>query len=230
MLFDNKFENELSWGYDLPYKCVTFSFLRAKMYNNFNGQNLRRNDMSYEFLDRNNPRQHDMKNFRSRGFVNNRFTRNNSQRGGYTSRGTLNLFPHSSDTSISLDCTNLENSYTYSYSNIKHDASNQTENVVANSRIYRYPNSTSNANDPVNQSPDISSSTSPKKELDPNNELNPNNKTQSDIDQNISFIEPITSSLHNAEKNDRSLSKSETFQSTQLDINSSENFVSNMLQ
>ena len=186
------------------------------MYNNFNDQNLqgnnRRNDMSHEFLGRSNPRQHDMRNFRSRGFFDNRFMRNNSQRLSYTARPTYNLFPSLNDTSISLEYTHLENS--------NHSFSNRTENCVTNSRMYLYPNDTSNFNNPVNQSPHISSSTSPKKEL------NPKNETHSDIiDQNTSSFEPITSSLQYVEKNNCNLSKSETFQSTQLDTNSCENLV-----
>ena len=186
------------------------------MYNNFNDQNLQgnysRNDMSYEFLGRSNPRQHDMRNFRSRGFVSNRFMGNNSQRRNHTARRAFNVFPNLNDTSISLEYANLQNSNNY--------YSNRTGNCVTNSRMYLDPNSTSNFNDPVNQSPDISSSTSPKKEL------NPKNEPHSDlIVQNTSSFEQITS-LQDAEKNDSNLSKSETFQSTQLDTNSCENLVS----
>ena len=108
---------------------------------------------------------------------------------------------------------NLQNSYNY--------YSNRTGNCVTNSRMYFDPNSTSNFNDPVNQYPDISSSTSPKKQL------NSKNEPHSDlIVQNTSSFEQITSSLQDAEKNDSNLSKSETFQSTQLDTNSCENLVS----
>ena len=193
------------------------------MYNNYNGQNLegnyRRNNMSYEFLGRSNPRQHDMRNFMSIGFGNTRFMRNSSQRRGCTTSRACDLFPNIRDASVSLEYPNLENSDN-TYSNQNHGVSNRTENRVANS-MYFYPNSTTNINDPVNQSPDISSSTSPKKEL------NPNNETHSDIkDQNINSNEPITSSLQNAEKNNCYLSKSETHQCTQLDTNPWENLVS----
>ena len=190
---------------------------------NFNGQNLqgnyRRNNMSYEFFGRSNPRQHDMRNLMSIGFGNTRFMRNNSQRGGYTTSRAFDLFPNIRDASVSLEYTNLENSDN-TYSNQNHGVSNRTENCVAN-LMYIYPNSTSNINDPVNQSPDISSSTSPKKEV------NPNNETHSDIkDQNINSNEQITSSLQNAEKNNCYLSKSETLLCTQLDTNPCENLVS----
>ena len=175
--------------------------------------------MSYEFFGRSNPRQHDMRNLMSIGFGNTRFMRNNSQRRGFTTSRAFDLFTNIRDASVSLEYTNLENSDN-TYSNQNHGVSNRTENRVANS-MYFYPNSTTNINDPVNQSPDISSSTSPKKEL------NPNNETHSDIkDQNINSNEQITSSLQNAEKNNCYLSKSETLLCTQLDTNPCENLVS----